>query len=80
MPPFQLAVFHAQLGEVDAAFRELDRAIQERDPSLVDLAVAPQWDNVRADPRFAECVARIGLPMAGSIAAARGSPGSVIGP
>ena len=80
VPPFQLAVFHAQLGEVDAAFRELDRAIQERDPSLVDLAVAPQWDNLRADPRFAECVARIGLPMAASIAAAQGSPGSVIGP
>ena len=63
VPALQLAVFHAQAGEVDAAFRELDRAIQQRDPSLVDLAVAPQWESLRNDSRFAECVARIGLPV-----------------
>ena len=66
LPAFQLAVFHAQAGDVDAAFHHLDRAILEHDPSLVDLAVAPQWENLRADPRFAEAVARVGLPYAGS--------------
>jgi len=66
LPAFQLAVFHAQAGDVDTAFRHLDRAILEHDPSLVDLAVAPQWESLRADPRFAEAVARIGLPLAGS--------------
>jgi DNA-binding winged helix-turn-helix (wHTH) protein/tetratricopeptide (TPR) repeat protein len=66
LPAFQLAVFHAQAGDVDTAFRHLDCAILEHDPSLVDLAVAPQWESLRADPRFAEAVARIGLPLAGS--------------
>jgi adenylate cyclase len=72
VPPFQLAVFHAQAGQVDAAFRELDRAILERDPSLVDLAVAPQWESLRTDPRFAEAVARIGLPLVSSPPVAAG--------
>jgi hypothetical protein len=27
----------------------------------VDLAVAPQWDRLRADPRFQGCVTRMGL-------------------
>jgi tetratricopeptide (TPR) repeat protein len=67
LPAFQLAVFHTQAGDVDAAFRHLDRAILEHDPSLVDLAVAPQWENLRADPRFAEAVTRIGLPLPGSV-------------
>jgi DNA-binding winged helix-turn-helix (wHTH) protein/tetratricopeptide (TPR) repeat protein len=61
VPAFQLAVFHVQAGDRDAAFHHLDRAILEHDPSLVDLAVAPQWDNLRSDPRFAACVARVGL-------------------
>jgi DNA-binding winged helix-turn-helix (wHTH) protein/tetratricopeptide (TPR) repeat protein len=72
LPAFQLAVFHAQAGDLDAAFYHLDRAILEHDPSLVDLGVAPQWDNLRADPRFAECVARIGLPPASGIAVTAG--------
>jgi tetratricopeptide (TPR) repeat protein len=66
LPAFQVAVFHAQAGDVDAAFHHLERAILDHDPSLVDLAVAPQWENLRADPRFAEALARVGLPLAGS--------------
>ena len=66
LPAFQVAVFHAQAGDLDAAFDHLDRAIVQHDPSLVDLAVAPQWENLRADPRFTEAVRRIGLP--GSLA------------
>jgi DNA-binding winged helix-turn-helix (wHTH) protein len=60
-PAFQLAVLSAQAGDTDAAFLFLDRAIQARDPSLVDLAVAPQWDCLRADPRFEPFVVRMGL-------------------
>jgi len=32
---------------------------------LVHLAVAPQWDSLRADPRFNECLARMKLRPAG---------------
>jgi tetratricopeptide (TPR) repeat protein len=67
-PAFQLAVLFAHAGDADTAFFHLDRAIVARDPSLVDLAVAPQWDCLRADPRFEECITRMGL---GSQLAAR---------
>ena len=60
-PAFQLAVLSAEAGDSDAAFRHLDRAIHSRDPSLVDLAVAPQWDCLRADPRFEERLTTMGL-------------------
>ena len=60
-PAIGLAVHHAEAGELDAAFRYLEQAIESRDPCLVHLAVAPQWDSFRADPRFNQCLARMGL-------------------
>jgi len=60
-PDMQLALFHGELGDLDRALLYLERAIEARDPCLVDLAVAPQWDLLRADPRFARCLTRMGL-------------------
>ena len=60
-PQLQLAVLHSEIGELDTAVQHLERAIQERDPSLVDLAVGPQWDALRAHSRFQRCLASIGL-------------------
>jgi eukaryotic-like serine/threonine-protein kinase len=56
-----LAVLHAEAGDLDAAFEHLDRAIDARDPGLVHLAVAPQWDGLRGDPRFNQRLARMRL-------------------
>ena len=65
-PAVQLALLHGELGNMDEAFAHLDAAIERRDPSLVHLAVAPQWDCLRDDPRFAERVRSMGLtPPAG---------------
>lgn len=61
-PTVQLALFHGEVGEMDEAFLHLDRAIERRDPSLVHLAVSPQWDVLRDDPRFAQRLAAMGLP------------------
>jgi len=61
-PPLQLAVLSAEAGDLDAAFTYLGEAIDARDPALIDLAVGPQWDPLRADSRFARCLARVGLP------------------
>jgi tetratricopeptide (TPR) repeat protein len=61
MPAMQLAVMYAEAGDVNTAFHHLERAIESRDPALVHLAVAPQWDSLRADPRFPQCLARVGL-------------------
>jgi hypothetical protein len=54
---------YGQAGELDAAFAHLDRAIDGRDPALVHLAVAPQWDDLRGDARFAARLSRMGLPV-----------------
>jgi tetratricopeptide (TPR) repeat protein len=62
VPALQLASFSAQADRIDDAIGYLDRAIEAHDPSLVDLAVAPQWDALRGDPRFAQLLARMGLP------------------
>ena len=51
----------AAMGDLDKAFELLQRALDVRDPQLVHLAVAPQWDSLRADPRFNECLARMKL-------------------
>ncbi len=51
----------AEAGDLDKAFELLQRALEVRDPGLVHLAVAPQWDSLRADPRFNECLVRMKL-------------------
>jgi hypothetical protein len=56
-----LLVSYAEAGDLNQAFELLQRAIDVRDPGLVHLAVAPQWDSLRADPRFNECLARMRL-------------------
>jgi hypothetical protein len=57
----QLAVLQGAVGNLDTAFEHLDRALDARDPALVHLAVAPQWDSLRADVRFEQRLAKIGL-------------------
>jgi DNA-binding winged helix-turn-helix (wHTH) protein/thioredoxin-like negative regulator of GroEL len=71
---FQLAVLSTLGGDLSAAFHHLDRAILAHDPSLVDLAVAPQWDRLRGDARFDGCLLRIGLPAAGASCPASAGP------
>jgi hypothetical protein len=56
-----LAVNCAQAGDLDAAFEHLQRLIEARDPAVIHLAVSPEWDNLRADPRFNDCLARMKL-------------------
>jgi tetratricopeptide (TPR) repeat protein len=58
---FDLVMHHAEAGDLDAAFEHLQRMLDAHDPVLVHLAVAPQWDSLRADPRFNECLARMKL-------------------
>ena len=64
---FDLVMHYAELGDLDAAFEHLQRMLDAHDPALVHLAVAPQWDSLRTDPRFNECLARMKLQPAGNI-------------
>ena len=61
--PAMVAETYMQLGDKDAAFRWLERAYSERDGLLVHLESDPTWGPLRSDPRFADLVRRIGLPM-----------------
>jgi tetratricopeptide (TPR) repeat protein len=61
VPAMQLAVMHGALGSIDTAFEYLNRAIESHDPGLVQILVAPQWDCLRSDPRFADALSRMGL-------------------
>ena len=56
------AAVYAHLGEPDAAFGELDRGIKARYSGMVWLNVDPRMEPIRSDPRFAECVRRVGFP------------------
>jgi hypothetical protein len=57
----QLAIRYSEIGDMESAFQHLERAIDSRDPSLVHLAVAPQFDGLRGDPRFLRCLRGMGL-------------------
>jgi DNA-binding winged helix-turn-helix (wHTH) protein/tetratricopeptide (TPR) repeat protein len=61
LPAMQLALLHGELGDLDTAIAQLERAIDTHEPCLVDLAVGPQWDHLRGDARFRHCLARMGL-------------------
>ena len=58
-----MAILHARLGEFDQAFEWLEKVYDDREPSLLWLKVAPDCDNLRSDPRFAELLRRINFPL-----------------
>jgi Flp pilus assembly protein TadD len=59
--PFLLARVHAALGDLDAAFADLERALAEHDVKVVLLEVDPTLDALRGDPRFAALRQRAGF-------------------
>jgi TolB-like protein/tetratricopeptide (TPR) repeat protein len=62
--PLYAATIRAYRGETDLAFQCLDRAVDQRDPSLYvikgNLGIFP---NISRDPRYAELLTKIGLPV-----------------
>jgi Tfp pilus assembly protein PilF len=60
---YMIAAIYASLDKKDEAFQYLDQAFQERSSDLIffiycDLRI----DSLRSDPRFANLLARMGLP------------------
>jgi eukaryotic-like serine/threonine-protein kinase len=60
--PLDIATVHLALGDRDATFALLERAVQTHTGGLVFLAVDPRYDPVRRDPRFQNLLRRIGFP------------------
>ncbi len=50
--PVSIAYIYAALGEKDAAFTQLQTAVENRDPNLLGLKSNPAFDRLRSDPRY----------------------------
>jgi TolB-like protein/Tfp pilus assembly protein PilF len=63
IPPFDIARLHARVGNREQALAGLEQAVKEGGyVGLALLKVDEAWDSVRADPKFAAVVRRIGIP------------------
>jgi hypothetical protein len=62
--PLYIAMIYSTLGEKDQAFVWLEKAYEDHAPWLIELGIEPCWDKLRADPRFANLLQRVGLPQA----------------
>lgn len=56
-----LAIIYSHLGNKENAFANLETAYNQRDEEITNLAVEPQFDPLRSDPRFGDMERRIGI-------------------
>jgi serine/threonine-protein kinase len=61
VPPGAIAGVYIRLGELDAAFKWIEKAYEERSNYIAYLAVEPGHEPLRADPRFKSLLQRAGL-------------------
>jgi tetratricopeptide (TPR) repeat protein len=60
-PAAAIALIYGRLGDLDNAFRWLERAVETRSSFLLFIKVSPRADPFRSDPRYRELLQRIGL-------------------
>jgi tetratricopeptide (TPR) repeat protein len=60
--PAWIAGDYSLLGERDQAFTWLEKAYAEKSNVIAYLKVSPRFDSLRADPRYANLLRRMGLP------------------
>jgi TolB-like protein len=58
---YQIAAIHAQLGDRDRAFAEMNTALALKDPGLVGLTTDPFLDPIRPDPRYVALIRKAGF-------------------
>jgi serine/threonine-protein kinase len=58
---YYVAGIYAALREKDRAFEWLNKAYDERSPSMIALKIEPFFDNLRNDPRYTELLRKTGL-------------------
>lgn len=66
--PFHIAMVHAGLGDVDEAFRWLERGFTCRAAFMDGVKITPAFEVLRGDPRWPLLLRRMGLePSAASL-------------
>jgi serine/threonine protein kinase/tetratricopeptide (TPR) repeat protein len=63
--PLVVAVYFAWAGDIEQTFIWLEKAYQERTPSMLHMIMQPALDPYRSDPRFVDLMQRMGLPAHG---------------
>jgi tetratricopeptide (TPR) repeat protein len=61
VPAYHLALAHAGLEDLDAAFAALEQATIDADPALTNLAVEPDFEPIRSDVRYRRLIELLGL-------------------
>ncbi len=61
VPLASFAGAHLALGDRERALELLERALEEGDPNLVQIAVSPRSDPLREHPRIRALLARMNL-------------------
>ena len=62
VPAIRIARMFAHAGDTDRAMMWLERAYENRESTLVRLAVFWDWDDLRSDQRFQSLLERLNLP------------------
>ena len=60
---YQVAQVYAYRGESDKSFEWLEHAYKQRDPGLPEIKSNPLFKNLRHDPRYAELLKKMRLPI-----------------
>lgn len=58
---YTIAREYASPGEKDKIFESLEKAYEQRNPSMYLLKAGAYFDNLRGDPRFTALLKKIGL-------------------
>lgn len=61
VPPYNIAIIYAGLGDTENALCWLEKGFELRDVRLVFLLVDPRWDGIRQEPRFQNLSRRLNL-------------------
>jgi TolB-like protein/DNA-binding winged helix-turn-helix (wHTH) protein len=60
--PMDFAILYAGMGDTNLTFQWLEKAYQSRETRIHELR-SMEFDSVRSDPRYADLMRRIGLPL-----------------
>ena len=58
---YEIALTHLALGDQDAVFDWLDKALEDHSMCVPYMNIDPRWDTLRDDPRFRELLDRVGF-------------------